>query len=203
MRAISIVIYLNAFVLGGVIMGFEMLGSRYLNPYFGGSITTWAAIISVVLAALMIGYYAGGWMVDKNPSAGWLGIMLVAASAYMMIVPYAAPTVIPDIWEGLGDGMRGVLAASLFVLFIPVTILGTFLPYAIRLLISSVEKSGRLAGGLYSVSTFGSVFGTLGTTFVLIPQYGTSTITQLAALCVAACAASLIATHVLTRNSIR
>jgi len=35
MRAISIVIYLNAFVLGGVIMGFEMLGSRYLNPYFG------------------------------------------------------------------------------------------------------------------------------------------------------------------------
>ena len=31
-------IYANGFVLGFVLMGFEMLGSRYLNPWFGSGI---------------------------------------------------------------------------------------------------------------------------------------------------------------------
>jgi hypothetical protein len=48
-------IYLNAFVVGFVLMGFEMLGSRYLFPWFGGGIATWAGLISMVLIALTIG----------------------------------------------------------------------------------------------------------------------------------------------------
>ena len=31
-------IYLVAFVTGAIVMSFEMLGSRYLNPYFGSGI---------------------------------------------------------------------------------------------------------------------------------------------------------------------
>ena len=50
----------EAFVVGGVLMGFEMLGSRYLFPYFGGGIGTWAGLISMVLCALAIGYFTGG-----------------------------------------------------------------------------------------------------------------------------------------------
>ena len=37
-----------------------MLGSRYLNPYFGSGIYTWAALISTVLIALTAGYFLGG-----------------------------------------------------------------------------------------------------------------------------------------------
>ena len=56
--------YANGFVLGFVLMGFEMLSSRYLNPFFGSGIFTWAAIISVTLFSLMVGYFIGGRMVD-------------------------------------------------------------------------------------------------------------------------------------------
>ena len=42
-----------ALVLGFALMGFEMLGSRYLYPYFGGGINTWASLIATVLVALM------------------------------------------------------------------------------------------------------------------------------------------------------
>jgi MFS family permease len=42
-----------------------MLGSRYLNPYFGSGIYTWAALISTVLAALTLGYFLGGWLADR------------------------------------------------------------------------------------------------------------------------------------------
>jgi spermidine synthase len=46
------VIYIVTFVIGAIVMSFEMLGSRYLNPYFGSGIHAWAALISTVLAAL-------------------------------------------------------------------------------------------------------------------------------------------------------
>jgi hypothetical protein len=50
------VIHIVAFVTGAIVMSFEMLGSRYLNPYFGNGIYTWAALISTVLAALTAGF---------------------------------------------------------------------------------------------------------------------------------------------------
>ena len=62
-------IYLIAFVTGAIVMSFEMLGSRYLNPYFGSGIYTWASLISTVLGALTVGYFIGGWLADRNPSA--------------------------------------------------------------------------------------------------------------------------------------
>jgi hypothetical protein len=56
------VIYIVAFVTGAIVMSFETLGSRYLNPYFGNGIYTWAALISTVLAALSAGHFLGGFM---------------------------------------------------------------------------------------------------------------------------------------------
>ena len=67
-------IYVNAFVLGAVIMGYEMLGSRYLSPYFGGDIYTWGALISTVLLSMMAGAYAGGHLADRYPSTTFSGI---------------------------------------------------------------------------------------------------------------------------------
>src|SRR5689334_20752675 len=67
------VIYVAAFVTGAIVMSFEMLGSRYLNPYFGSGIYTWAALISTVLIALTAGYFLGGWLADRTASAAVLG----------------------------------------------------------------------------------------------------------------------------------
>src|SRR5262249_34196942 len=38
-------IYAAAFITGGIVMGFEMLGSRSLNPHFGSGLYTSAAPI--------------------------------------------------------------------------------------------------------------------------------------------------------------
>ena len=50
-RTAAAAIYTVAFVTGSIVMSFEMLGSRYLNPYFGSGIYTWASLISTVLIA--------------------------------------------------------------------------------------------------------------------------------------------------------
>src|SRR5438477_1116949 len=85
--ALTFAIYLVAFVTGAIVMSFEMLGSRYLNPYFGSGIYTWASLISTVLAALTIGYFIGGWLADRMPSARVLGITVLIGSIYVILLP--------------------------------------------------------------------------------------------------------------------
>ncbi|MBI2349215.1 MAG: fused MFS/spermidine synthase, partial [Deltaproteobacteria bacterium] len=58
------------FVSGAVLMALEIVGSRVLAPYFGSSIFVWGSLISVVLAALSVGYYWGGWLSERSPSIG-------------------------------------------------------------------------------------------------------------------------------------
>ena len=176
-RTFVTAIYLNAFVIGAVIMSFEMLGSRYLNPYFGSGIYTWSALISTVLAALTIGYFLGGWVVDKWPDIRILGWFLAAAAIYLAVVPIFATAVSEAIFEAIEDIPMAALAAAMALLLFPLTLMGVYSPFAIRLVLDSTEKSGRTAGWIYGISTMGSILGTLGTTFYLIPHIGTRSIT--------------------------
>ena len=189
MRAVAI--YFNAFSLGAIVMGFEMLGSRYLYPYFGGGIGTWAALIAVVLAALMIGYFLGGALADRYPSARTIAAIVVLAACYLAIVPTISDALLLNLMEGLGDGPVVVLAAASALLLVPVALIGMYVPFSIRLLIEDPARAGSLSGRLYAVSTFGNIFGILFVTFYLVPVIGTRAITYLCAVLALACALSL------------
>jgi len=184
-------LYLNAFVVGGVLMGFEMLGSRYLFPYFGGGIGTWAGLISMVLIALTIGYFAGGAIVDRHPSPRVIALAAGAAAVYLAAVPVTADHVMSWILTSVGAGLPGILLAAAALVLMPLSFLGTFSPVAVRLLIRSTSETGRVAGLVYGISTLGNVFGILFTTFTLIPTLGSRSITYLFAAVLAACATSL------------
>ncbi len=190
-RVAPILIYLNAFVVGGVLMGFEMLGSRFLFPYFGGGMGTWAGLISTVLVALTIGYLFGGAIVDRYPSPRVIAVSIALAAAYLALVPPTADHAMSWILQAVGEGPTGVLLAAAVLLLIPLSLLGTLSPVAVRLLVRSTGETGRVAGLVYGVSTIGNVFGTLFTTFTLIPAIGSRSITYLYAGILAACATSL------------
>jgi hypothetical protein len=189
--ALSLLIYSCAFLVGGVLMGFEMLGSRYLFPYFGGGIGTWASLISTVLCALAIGYFAGSTIVARHPSPRTIGVSILIAAAYLACVPATADPVMSQILSGIGDGAWATLVASTALLLVPLTLLGTFSPIAVSLLARSADDAGRVAGLVYGVSTVGNVVGTLLTTFTLIPTIGSRAITYTFAAILAACAAML------------
>jgi predicted membrane-bound spermidine synthase len=186
-----LVIYANAFFVGAALMGFEMLGSRYLFPYFGGGTGTWAALISTVLVALTVGYLAGGAIVDRYPSSVVIAIAVALAAVYLALIPPVADAVLSAILEAMGDGPGAVLLASAMLCLVPLTLLGTLSPVAVRLLVRSTEEVGRVAGLVYGISTFGNVLGVLFTTFYLIPMMGSRSITYLFAGVLAACAVSL------------
>jgi len=191
-RALSFLIYASALVVGGVLMGFEMLGSRYLFPYFGGGIGTWASLISTVLCALAIGYFAGSAIVAYHPSPRAIAIAILIAAAYLACVPATADPVMERILSSAGDGPSATLIASTALLLVPLSLLGTFSPIAVSILTRSAAEAGRVAGLVYGVSTIGNVIGTLLTTFTLIPAIGSRSITYIFAVTLAGCAAILL-----------
>jgi hypothetical protein len=175
--AAAAVIYMAAFVTGAIVMSFEMLGSRYLNPYFGSSIYTWAALISTVLLALTVGYFAGGILADRTASVAVLACTVLLAAAYLLALPSFAGGILQRVLSAIDDVRAGSLVAAFALMLLPVTFLGKYSPFAVRLLLRSAQRSGRVSGAVYAVSTAGSIAGTLGTTFFLIPALGARTIT--------------------------
>ena len=160
----AISIYLVAFVTGAIVMSFEMLGSRYLAPSFGAGIYTWASLISTVLAALCAGYFLGGYVADRYPSPKLLGATVAVASVYLLLLPAFSEQVLQFFAWQIDDIKLGSLAAAMAIMLFPVTFLGMYSPFAIRLLMRSKQNAGAVSGTVYGISTAGSILGTLATT---------------------------------------
>jgi spermidine synthase len=197
----AVMIYGIAFVTGAIVMSFEMLGSRYLNPYFGSGIYTWASLISTVLMALTLGYFLGGWLADRTASLSVLAVTVLVASLYMLVLPSFAQPLLELLLADIDDVRTGSLVASLAILLFPVTFFGMYSPFAIRLMLRSAQSSGMVSGTVYGVSTFGSIVGTLGTTFFLIPTIGTRAITLWLGAAGVACGLILLALGRLERRA--
>jgi spermidine synthase len=169
-------LYIVVFVSGAVLMGLEIVGSRVLAPYFGSSIFVWGSLISVVLAALSVGYYWGGWLSAREPSYGRLLILLLIPGIMIFFLPFIYPTL--NEWIAsvdFGTRLNPLIACSIYFLP-PGVFLGTISPYVIRLAATTLNTVGSTAGTLYAVSTCGSILGTLLTAFYLIPVMGVSNI---------------------------
>jgi len=160
------------FICGAVVMSFEILGSRVLAPNFGSSVFVWGSLISVFLAGLSAGYYLGGSLADINPSSRRLSLILIIPGLLLLTFPlYSVP--ISD-WIFMKDlGVRtSPLIASSVLFLVPSVFLGIVSPYTAKLMICSMHTSGKTIGTLYALSTFGSIIGTLITSFYLITIAG-------------------------------
>jgi hypothetical protein len=181
-----------ALTLGFALMGFEMLASRYLYPYFGGGINTWASLIATVLVALMAGYLLGGALVDRTLSPRLCGILLIVAGVYLFSIPLWVDPLFAWTLQGIGDGMAGIIFGATTLLLLPLTLMSVFTPFAVRLLLTSVSFGGRLVGYVYGVSTIGNVLGTLVTVFTLMPMFGSRALTMVFAGVTIACGAVMV-----------
>jgi hypothetical protein len=160
--------YLIAGWSGFFVMAIELLGGRLLAPTFGSSVYVWGAIITVFMLALSLGYLAGGRFSLHAPSVRRLGILLVAAAITALPLLFVVETLLDTVATGIADPRFGSLIAATLLFFVPTFVSGMISPYAVRLLVRDQATSGRHAGQLYFVSTFGSAAGTLLTSFYLV-----------------------------------
>ena len=167
------ILLLIAFLSGAILMGLELVGSRVLATSFGGSIFVWGSLIGVFLAALSIGYYLGGAIVDRRPSASVLALFLVTAGIFVLLLPPYGSSVCDAILMRDFGPRANPLIACMALFYIPGMLMAVTSPFVIRLTARSIKQVGKTAGAVYATSTMGSIAGTLGTAFYLIPAMGT------------------------------
>lgn len=171
-------LYFTVFSSGMTTLAIELAASRLLGSVFGTSNLVWASIIGLILIYLTLGYFLGGRLADRFPDAKTMYLILAWGAFSAGLIPVGARPVLRVAAQAFDALQIGVLLGSfcaVLVLFsVPVTLLGTISPYAIRLGVHHPEEAGRVSGKVYAISTLGSFLGTFLPVLVTIPLWGTT-----------------------------
>ena len=181
LRVHLVIFYTLVVLLGILSMGFQLLASRLLNPFFGSSLIVWAWLISTFLAAFSVGSILGGWISNAPTSqrvrAQWIaGAVAVGSLAF---TAFFGRAVLGQIEIAFTEITTGLLVACLGLFFLPVTTLSSFGPQCVQFLAGRGTPPGKASGLVYGVSTLGNIAGVMLTAFVLIPHLPVSTLLYL------------------------
>lgn len=162
----------TVFLAGAAVLIIEILGTRIIGPFYGSTIYVWTALIVVTLGALASGYLVGGRLADKWPNKTLLSISIfLAGLAISLILKIDQPVLLATEQFGF---QGGPLVASLALFALPLLLLGTVSPFAIRMISSDLMHSGRTAGRVFALGTLGSIAGALLAGFVFAPYLALS-----------------------------
>lgn len=194
------VVIAAVFINGFAIMGIELLGGRVLSPYFGTSVYVWGSIITIFMLSLSLGYLWGGRLSSRKPSAKIFALFFVAAAILSLPIIFFADWTMTQVFMVVEDPRYGSLLSAILLYFLPICFMGMVSPYSIRLLVSSQEHSGRMAGLLYFISTLGSALGTLMTSFYLVLWFEIDHIMWGIVIGLLACGALILVAHAIAER---
>ncbi len=164
---------LSVALAGMAVLIIEITAIRMLAPFFGNSIFTISSVIGIILAALGLGYYLGGTLADRRPSAAWFFSLIVIAGFSVLLLQFLNAVLLPGIAYKLSL-IDGPLIVSFLMFFLPAMFLAMLSPFAIALLHAreAGKGVGNASGLVFFWSTLGSIAGSLATGFLLIPHWG-------------------------------
>lgn len=181
---------ITAFVIGYILMAFELAASRILAPTIGSSTYVWTSVIGVIIGALALGYASGGWLADKRVRHTDVAFLLLASSVAMLLCIVTAEASLATIADYIRDGrLRGLVASLL--LFAPASfIIGAISPYLVRLHTVDLTQAGRSVASLSALNAIGGIVGTFSVGFFFFGYIGSRQTVLF--LCLLALAASWI-----------
>lgn len=161
-----------AFVSGFSLMTFELAAARVLAPNIGSSTYVWTSVIGVIIAALSLGYWAGGKMADARNRPTDIAYLCLAIAATITLTLLNYQHLIDSTVQSIEDArLQGVYAS--LVLFAPTSFLiGALSPYLVKLKVTSLATSGQSFASLSALESIGGITGTFITGFVLFGYIG-------------------------------
>jgi|WetSurMetagenome_2_1015567.scaffolds.fasta_scaffold00214_5 spermidine synthase len=180
------ILELVVFICGAVVMALELVGSRILAPYLGASIIVWTSLIGVILGCLSLGYWLGGKVADKRPEYKTFSLIILTAGLFTGMIAFFSSFVLTLLQNSVDDLQIAAPVATFALFGMPSILLGMITPYAVRLKMEDVKRSGKTVGNLYAISTVGSIVGTFLAGYYLIAVFGSAKLLIILALTLAA-----------------
>ncbi|MBI5428940.1 MAG: fused MFS/spermidine synthase [Nitrosomonadales bacterium] len=175
-KAYAACLVVTAALCGALVPVIGMLVSRVIGPVFGFGWFAWTGLIAVMLAALAAGYAMAGHKSERNSSPDWLYGIVMAAGAWMILLPALRG---PVLQMSLPLGLHWGSLAGTVLLFGPALLLpGCALPGIVKSAAREVCSAGGTAGGCYAIAASGSVALLAG--FALVAYLGANQIFQFA-----------------------
>lgn len=175
------------FIVGALTMVLEIMGLSIIASTFGNALTVSSNVIGIILLGLSLGYYCGGKLADRIYDSRIFSFILLCAGVFVGTVVLFQNYINLFIRFHVAHVAMGSMVAML-ILFLPsMFLLGTILPFAVKLNIHGFQNIGKRQGTLYALSALGSVAGIFLTACIFIPYipfpYILLTVSSLLILC--------------------
>lgn len=156
----------------------ENLWVRMLTLVFGGSTLAIVTVLTAFMSGLALGSAISARYADRLQRPVFVyGFLECGVALYALLIPWMVgwlPLVYTWLPEDLSSSTMAFLRFALCfgILLLPTTLMGATLPVLSRFFVRDRQSVGADVGILYSLNTFGAVFGAFSGGFLLIPLLG-------------------------------
>lgn len=170
---------------------FEVTWAKLIGQWLGVSIHGVALVTSIFMGGLALGAVVAGYPADKRHwqvlhALRAFGVCQMAAAVAALLIPYAVREAAAPALAAAGHGSYefGYFVRALSAVLLlspPVVLLGASFSMISRAVLHH-PNSEKMVGWFYAVNTFGAFLGVVGAGFVLLPKFGISATSAIAAL---------------------
>lgn len=169
-----------AFAMGLASLACEVVWTRVLVFYFGSSVYAYSLMLVLFLAGIGLGSLAIAPLAARaRPLAAlaWLEAGLAAAAIASVPLFVGLDARLTWLSEAIrprdfGAGVAVELLAALPIVLPPTLLMGASFPLVVAAAHRAGRDLGAAAGRVYAANTAGSIAGSLGAGFVLVPLVG-------------------------------
>lgn len=168
---------------------YQVVWVRELVLVFGATTFAVSTVLTAFMGGLALGSFYFGRRSEKVTRPLRLyGLLEIGIGVYGLAVPFifaVLPLIYHPIWQWLQLSFFTLSIVrflfAILVLILPTALMGATLPILSSYYARDARLIGLRVGSLYSLNTFGAVFGAAATGFVLIPMLGMHATTAMAA----------------------
>lgn len=173
------IILLAFFLSGFAALTSEIVWSRFLSLALGTSVYAISIITSTFLIGLSLGSLIAGKYINRYkdliPLFAYIECGIGISSLLMLIffdkldMPYLY---LYHIMDSFYPFMFALFILVFIIMLIPTLLMGATLPLVSKIITGRIENVGLEIGTIFSLNTFGAIFGSFLASFMLIPVIG-------------------------------
>jgi len=169
------------FICGFTALAYEVIWNRILTLHLGSSVYAYSIMLAVYLLGITLGAATMSTFIKKlkNPVKTFAWVQLLLAFDLILIINQFGllSELIGNVSEAFAAGsyfsfILTLVFSTFQLLIIPTLLMGASFPLAVHLFVKDKDNLGKDTGRLYAANTIGTILGSFGAGFLLLPVLG-------------------------------